>query len=132
VNHYKPGEGITPHVDLLDRYGDGIIGICLASGCVMQFQRASKDPSKNTYTSRPAIEPTESRSDVYLPSGCVYVMSGEARYDWTHGIAGRERDWIEDETGSSNGVWVDRSLRVSITFRWLLPGADVVGGVLQS
>jgi hypothetical protein len=39
LNRYEPGEGITPHVDLLKRFGDGIIGVSLGAGCVMDFQR---------------------------------------------------------------------------------------------
>ncbi|KAI0069841.1 hypothetical protein K474DRAFT_1609794 [Panus rudis PR-1116 ss-1] len=102
INHYLPGEGITPHVDLLDRFGDGIIGVSLGSG---------------------------ESAEVYLPPGSVYVMSGEARYRWTHGIEGRKADLIERFDGDTEGAWVQRTTRVSITFRWLLPGADVVGGV---
>ena len=41
VNFYRPGEGITPHVDLLDRFDDGIIGVSLGSGCVMRFCRSA-------------------------------------------------------------------------------------------
>lgn len=56
-------------------------------------------------------------------------MSEEARYSWTHGIDGRKEDWVQDRVGATEGRWVMRSIRVSITFRWLLPGADVVGGL---
>lgn len=41
LNHYLPGEGITAHVDLLKRYGDGIIGVSFNSGCSMQFESVS-------------------------------------------------------------------------------------------
>jgi hypothetical protein len=40
VNLYHPGEGITPHVDLLNRFGDGIVGVSLGSGTSMRFARA--------------------------------------------------------------------------------------------
>lgn len=71
--------------------------------------------------------------DVYLPSGSVYVMTEEARYEWTHGIEKRSEDFVEDDEAGGeyssrpSGRWTPRSLRVSITFRWLLPGAEVVG-----
>lgn len=72
--------------------------------------------------------------DVYLPSGSVYVMTDEARYEWTHGIGKRSEDFVEESEANggdcglqSSGTWIPRSLRVSITFRWLLPGAEVVG-----
>ncbi|KAI0690856.1 hypothetical protein BC835DRAFT_1280250 [Cytidiella melzeri] len=110
INFYKPGEGITPHIDLLDRFGDGIIGVSLGSGCVMH-------PSPVW--------------DVFLPHGSVYVMSDEVRYGWTHGIDGRTEDWVRESVDSEVGRWVMRAIRVSITFRWLLPGADIVGGLAE-
>jgi hypothetical protein len=70
--------------------------------------------------------------EVWLPSRSVLVLTGEARYEWTHGIARRVRDKVEvEEDGEDDGGgwrWLERGVRVSVTFRWLLPGADVVGG----
>ncbi|KAH9927333.1 uncharacterized protein B0H18DRAFT_826153, partial [Fomitopsis serialis] len=104
LNLYWPGDGITPHVDLLDRYGDGIIG------------RAEE------------IVPGESeRCGVYLPPGSVIVMTEEARYGWTHGIEKCMEDLVESEDSEGPPVVFSRDVRLSVTFRWLLPGADVVG-----
>ena len=115
INLYRPGEGISPHVDLLRRFGDGIVGVSLGDGGVaMRFARAGEDGDEY---------------DVWLPSGSVLVLTGEARYKWTHGIAPRLRDKVENiATGDDGWMLQERGLRVSITFRWLLPGADVVGG----
>ena len=66
--------------------------------------------------------------DIYLPVGSVYVMSGDARYGWTHGIDRRKVDRVQENPGDQVGRIIERSVRISITFRWLLPGADVVGG----
>ena len=117
LNYYDPGEGITPHVDLLRRFGDGIFGISLGSGTVMVFQHAEK----------------KKRYDLYLPRGSIIILTGEARYEWTHGIEGREVDYVEDrkpfnQGGPTTYSWIVRTTRTSITVRWLLPGADVVGG----
>ncbi|KAF8318098.1 hypothetical protein DL93DRAFT_2034416, partial [Clavulina sp. PMI_390] len=118
INLYHPGEGITPHVDLLRRYGDGIIGLSLLSG---------------------------TKHQLYLPPRSILVMEKDARYLWKHGIAAREQDFIANstlppESGADNhakdqeieqeldGMWVDRHLRISITIRWMLPGAEIVGG----
>ncbi|KAJ7141875.1 hypothetical protein C8R43DRAFT_1016728 [Mycena crocata] len=114
LNLYHPGEGITPHVDLLSRFGDGIVGISLGSSCVMQFSR---------------VENKEGAEDVrplqlFLPERSMIVLSGDARYDWTHGIEKRTVDLIG---GADANQIVERGVRLSITFRWLLPGADVVG-----
>jgi hypothetical protein len=116
INLYRPGEGISPHVDLLRRFGDGIVGVSLGDGGVaMRFARAGEDGDEH---------------DVWLPSGSVLVLTGEARYKWTHGIAPRLRDKVEiAAAGEGDGwMWQERGVRVSVTFRWLLPGADIVGG----
>ena len=133
INHYLPGEGITPHVDLLDRFGDGIIGVSMGSGCVMRFEKVRYDDGLDDED----VDGAQRQWDVYLPSGSVYVMTEEARYEWTHGIEKRKEDWVESGTGcaaltgteleAGTGRQIPRSVRVSITFRWLLPGADVVG-----
>ena len=118
INLYQSGEGITPHVDLLGRYGDGIVGVSFSSGCVMRFDKVECKLDGE-------IEPH--RWDVYLPERSMIVLSGDARYGWTHGIDKKMRDFVESEASTSGGSWIDRTTRISITFRWLLPGADVVG-----
>ncbi|KAF8885789.1 hypothetical protein BD779DRAFT_1430257, partial [Infundibulicybe gibba] len=114
LNLYTPGEGISPHVDLLGRFGDGIIGVSFGSGCVMGFQRDAGD----------SVE--AEGWDLYLPARSLLVLSEDARYKWTHGIEKCCRDYVAEE-GGSGGRWIERGVRLSITFRWLLPGADVVG-----
>ena len=126
INFYRPGEGITPHVDLLDRFGDGILGLSLGSGCVMRFDKVVKIEELG----KQALNGNEGEhAAIFLPPGSVYVMSEEARYDWTHGIDGLEEDLVQDGAESTRGRWIQRSMRVSITFRWLLPGADIVSGL---
>jgi hypothetical protein len=117
INLYQPGEGITPHVDLLGRYGDGIVGVSFASGCAMRFDKVEQEGAH------------QQRYDVYLPERSMIVMTEDARYGWTHGIDKKTRDFVAplDSTAMSDGVWLERGMRMSVTFRWLLPGADVVG-----
>lgn len=114
LNHYFPGEGITSHVDLLRRFADGIIGVSLGSGSVMTFQKV--DPSGES-----------DRWDVYLPRRSIIVLSKDARYLWTHGIEGQCGDFVLNDGSDGGGAWISRTKRISITLRWLLPGADVVG-----
>ncbi|KAF8967450.1 hypothetical protein BDZ97DRAFT_1916734 [Flammula alnicola] len=125
INLYRPGEGITPHVDLLGRYGDGIVGVSFSSGSVMRFEKVEEV----TVCARSGDEDTKKRWDVYLPERSVIVLTEDARYGWTHGIEKKTRDFVSsssDDT-SGDGSWIDREVRMSVTFRWLLPGADVVG-----
>ncbi|KAH9002454.1 hypothetical protein EDB86DRAFT_3041332 [Lactarius hatsudake] len=111
INLYRPGEGIAPHVDLLNRFGDGIVGVSLGGGVAMRFARVGGGGEEY---------------ELWLPPRSVIVLTGEARYGWTHGIPARERDRVEEEGGGWR--WHYREPRVSVTFRWLLPGAEIVGG----
>ena len=56
---------------------------------------------------------------IYLPPRSVYVLTGEARWEWAHGIEARTRDRVD-------GRVVLRDTRVSVTFRWMKEGADVL------
>ncbi|KAG6917658.1 hypothetical protein DXG01_001633 [Tephrocybe rancida] len=130
LNLYQPGEGIIPHVDLLRRFGDGIIGVSFGSGCVMQFARAAEEAGGHHEPAVDAVEHEKNNWDVYLPERSVIVLSEDARYKWTHGIAKHTQDYVAlPDTGTDDtaGEWIQRGVRLSITFRWLLPGADVVG-----
>lgn len=105
LNLYPPGQGITAHIDLPHRYADGIVGVSLMGGCVMALQKGAE------------------RYDVYLPEGTVYVMTGEARWEWSHGIEGRMEDLVHGKVGAETRL---RSTRVSVTFRWMQEGADTL------
>lgn len=123
LNLYHPGQGISPHVDLVDRYEDAIVGVSLVSSTVMDLI-----PVDHHRRRRP-------RYAVRLKPGDVYVLSGEARYDYLHGIAYRTQDVVVDdddddeqkgETTEKTRV-VTRGIRMSITLRRMRPGADVIG-----
>lgn len=136
-------------MDLLKRFGDGIIGVSLGSGCVMRFAQTGFPP-EGEGLAKPSIwdEPVrpvnsipypksgvddEVIYDLYLPERSVLVLSSDARYKWTHGIEKRKSDFISctgsppDIPPASEGRWVERGTRLSITYRWLLPEADIVG-----
>ena len=121
-NLYRPGEGITPHIDLPGRYGDGIIVLSLLSGTVMSL--TSTEHLELLPTSQPV------KHDLWLPPRSILILEKDARHLWKHGIAARKQDFVEEESGSGTGdMWWDREMRVSITIRWMLPGAHIVGGV---
>lgn len=111
LNLYAPGEGLFPHVDLVNRFADGII-LCSfgpsSTGTVMDFHH-----------------PTQPTQHLFLPSASILVLSKAARYDWKHGITARPSDHIQHTDGTITEQ--QRSLRLSITIRAMLPGADVVG-----
>lgn len=97
VNEYHPGQGITAHVDCEPCFGDRIVSVTLGSGCSMDFTRRGE---------KGAVA-------VYLQPRSAVVLTGEARYDWMHSIAKRQKDTVA-------GVTIPRSRRVSLTFRTVL------------
>lgn len=95
VNCYSPGNGIPPHVDSHAPFEEPVVSLSLLSSVVITF-RSLEDASEQ---------------HVVLPSRCLMVMTGEARYNWTHCIANRKMDRLE-----TKGV-VFRDLRYSLTYR---------------
>lgn len=133
INLYHPGEGISDHVDLLDRYDDGIVGVSFINGCVMRFGQPDHGQNRD-----PLSPKGHQYANLYLPPRSIVALVGDARYKWSHGIPARRFDLVQDECslqsacegGKSSSL--DRRLRLSVTFRWLLPGADIVGSTESS
>lgn len=94
VNEYRPGQGISPHIDCRPCFGDTVASLSLGGACVMRF----------------CHPPTGSTHDVLLAPGSLLILNGATRHEWTHGIAPRKSDVID-------GVRCARERRVSLTFR---------------
>ena len=94
VNEYLPGQGISAHVDCEPCFGPAIGSLSLGGPAEMVFRhrRAGKQISLT-------LEPL-----------MLLILSGEARYDWTHEIPARKSDLIASERQP-------RRRRVSLTFR---------------
>ena len=92
VNEYRIGEGCLAHTDDLNFWTDWVLGLSLESGCTIILRREGK-----TYP-------------VYLPPRSIYVLTGDARYHYTHEIA----FVTEDKIG---GEIIPRGHRTSLTFR---------------
>jgi alkylated DNA repair protein alkB family protein 8 len=101
VNSYSPGDGIAPHVDTHSAFDGTILSLSLGSGCAMDFR----------------CSPGKHRA-LYLPRRSLLVMSGDSRYLWTHGIAGRKSDVID---GLGRQL---RGRRVSLTLRRVRQSLD--------
>lgn len=96
INEYLPGQGIANHVDCEPCFGETIISISLCSASVMDFISLR----------------TQEKIELILEPRSLVVVSGEARHKWTHGIASRKSDYF-------CGIKFDRSLRISLTFRYV-------------
>jgi alkylated DNA repair dioxygenase AlkB len=94
VNEYRPGQGISAHVDCAPCFGPAIASLSLGGRCEMVFRHRISGE----------------RRSVMLEPLMLLILSGEARYDWTHEIPARKSDVI-------NGERQPRTRRVSLTFR---------------
>jgi len=90
----KDGE-ILPHVDAVRFCGDRLAGLSLMSSAVMKLA-LEKDPAKWV--------------KILLPQRSLYVMSGIARYDYTHAILGDKESYLHKSH-------VPRERRISVMFR---------------
>lgn len=100
VNDYQPGQGIFDHIDQ-DVFGNVVVSISLGARCVMCFTQADRETSR----------------EVLLEPRSALVLTGEARWQWKHGIPGR----LIDRWGAHEIV---RGRRVSLTFRAIPTGDD--------
>ena len=94
VNEYKPGQGISAHIDCQPCFGATIASLSLLSACVMRFSSRS----------------LSQQMDLGLQPASLLVLKDEARHLWTHAIPPRKSDIIA-------GQKHHRSRRISLTFR---------------
>lgn len=97
VNEYVPGQGISAHVDCEPCFGPEVATLSLGDEYPMRFSKSILKEVR----------------EFWLPVGSACVISGPARYEWTHEIAKRKSD-VKD------GVRKPRLRRVSITFRTVI------------
>ena len=99
VNQYTPGQGINPHIDKKHCF-DGVVGsLALGSTCIMQFRH---------------WDPPYEFLDVFFARRMAVVLTGESRYNWTHGIVPNTEDvW--------QGATYRRKTRISMTWRRVIP-----------
>ncbi|HVE14201.1 MAG TPA: alpha-ketoglutarate-dependent dioxygenase AlkB [Elusimicrobiota bacterium] len=91
VNRYLSGQKITPHVDNVKHFGGCVACVSLGAAAVVTFATPS-----GRVVFRQKVE-----------DGSLYVMTGDARYTYTH-----QADPPQGE------------MRLSITFRTLGPGTE--------
>ena len=102
VNEYDGAQGISRHVDS-ENFADGIATISLLESWEMVFRERKKRGRRVTQR---------------LDRRSAAIMTGDARYHWTHEIPKRKH-----EPGR-----VERRRRISLTFRKVLASPDGVRG----
>lgn len=109
ANVYYPSQGITRHVDLL-KFDDGVLGVSLCGSAILSF-RHLKDGVILTSGNECKLKDSDLCDDVFnlhVHAGDVYLLSGDARFRWTHEI----------DASSLRGA-----RRLSLTLRRLLPSS---------
>ena len=95
INEYVPGQGIASHIDCVPCFDDMVISLSLAASVVMDLKHK------------------EQHVPILLEPRSLLVLCGEARYEWTHGIAKRQQDTLD-------GSVIPRERRLSVTFRHVI------------
>lgn len=94
INEYQPGQGISAHIDCVPCFADTITSLSLGSPCIMYFTHSI----------------TGEKYSLLLEPRSLLVLTGDARYEWQHSIAGRKTD-------KHQGQIIRRTRRLSLTFR---------------
>eukprot|EP01038_Epipyxis_sp_PR26KG_P008479 gene8479-11462_t len=84
------------------------------------------DNNMMTITQQRALrKQSQIRKCVYLPARSLFILQGQARYDWSHGISLRKYDKVDGEL-------IKRGRRVSLTFRQALRPGTIPSHALLS
>ncbi len=105
VNEYRSKQGIGKHVDKESDFADDIAMVSLLESWVMWFRKNGNKKAKDKRT-------------VMLDRQSVAVMSGPARYEWTHEIPKRLKE--PDPETPEGKLEIPRDRRISLTFRKVL------------
>lgn len=88
INKYTHGQGIFDHIDHIKYFGSVIICITIGSGVIINFKNDNI------------------KKKIYVEPKSLYIMSGESRYIWKHGIK-----------KNLYNVGKKKGLRYSLTYR---------------
>ena len=95
----EPSGEIRPHVDSVKFSGGFVAGVSLLSAAIMTLERADAGAER--------AADTVDTVRLLLPPRSLYVLSGAARFEFTHRIGG----------GAFGGAPVERGRRLSLIFR---------------
>ena len=108
VNHYAPGQGIAPHVDHPIHFGPIIAIVSTGHPVPMVFTQQVSPHCTKTVTPRSMT--------LVLQPGSLVLLTGPARWGWSHTILARRSDGGRP-----------RKPRISFTFRMVKELGDAYG-----
>ena len=97
---YLPGGSFQIHWDSRYHWGEFVAGVTLGASCVIRFVKQPHGPTVN----------------VLLPRRSVYVMTGESRVAWKHGIFYTGREDTARPSWNPDGCRRSYTLRATKTF----------------
>lgn len=101
VNEYRKDQGISRHIDSPASFGDVVAMISLLETWEMEFRKRRSD-TKVTHK---------------LGRRSATILTGEARYEWTHEIPKRKTEPGPVKPGNKRPTRLPRDRRISLTFR---------------
>ncbi|KAK1756795.1 hypothetical protein QBC47DRAFT_377652 [Echria macrotheca] len=142
VQYYPPGAGIPPHVDTHSMFGEALYSLSFGGDVPMVFRVAGRNEARKMRLPKRSLadaqdtvagggnacggekkgEESEEEEhpawELMLPRRSLLVMTGPARYGYTHGIKARKTDVV-------GGKAVLRQGRYSITMRTVRRGDEI-------
>lgn len=133
TQYYPPGAGIPPHVDTHSMFEEPLYSLSFGSAVAMALRKCDANDARRmrlpkrslaTAEAQAPVVPAPSSStpeksedrnadepwELLLPRRSLLLMTGAARYGYTHGIRARKTDRID-------GQVVPRQERYSLTMR---------------
>ncbi|KNC52673.1 2OG-Fe(II) oxygenase [Thecamonas trahens ATCC 50062] len=114
VNGYEKSQGIHPHIDRTHCFGPVIAALSLGDDAVLTFLRDTQD-GRVVY-------------DVPVPARSLYIMTGDARYAWRHGLDARTNAAVRTGVERVSITW--RTVVDSETAAAVTPSANSLPGVI--
>ena len=109
VNEYRGDQGISRHIDSTSSFADGVAMISLLEPWEMDFRR------KNG----------REKVTLKLERRSATILTGDARYRWTHEIPKRKTEPGVIKPGNKKPSRVLRGRRISLTFRKVIADGDI-------
>jgi alkylated DNA repair dioxygenase AlkB len=109
VNEYTPGQGIGLHHDF-PGFGPTVVAVSLGSACLLDLVEQARETEPETESERGGARRSRRHEVLDVAPRSLWVLGGEARSRWMHGIAARKSDVVA-------GMKRPRGRRISITMR---------------